>query len=108
MVLLWDIIRDFYVQYIFGGTTSIGDMYYGTFGSAYMLNNGEIDEYINIVGGDLYWHIGKSPIYDVYISAGDWLSTTVTIITLVALLIGISCLMISLFKWIVRLVSLRG
>lgn len=114
MVLLWDIIREFYVRYIFGGTiwnSLEGNYEYfgGVVGST--VDTSGPDYVLDFTQGfflpiDAFSDSTESVIQ--YICMGDWLSTTATIITLVALLVGISYLMVSLFRWIVRLVSLRG
>lgn len=112
MVYLWDIIREFFVRYIFGGTLLIDgnyDYFGGFIGSTCNIESltynfdGTQSFYVPING---FSDGGERTVQ--FLSIGDWLSTTATIITLVALLIGISCLMVSLFRWIVRLVSLRG
>lgn len=64
--MLWDLIRDFFVQYIFGGTSYSGDVYTPSIGGL-----GEI--FLN----DLeFTFFGNS--YNI----ADWLSTTATIIVM--------------------------
>lgn len=116
---LWNIIRDFFVQYVFGGYNSNGDIFYDNFlGNVYMFDAEgnslsatpeNTAEGLMVYLKNTYCATGGSMSTElVYMSIGDWLSTTATIITLVGLFIAITLLIISLFKWIVRLVSLRG
>lgn len=108
---LWNIIRDFFVKYVFGGMATGGEYYNNNlFGNGYfMLPDGSLDDVVGVNANEVfifeYIDLGN---YTVKISLADWLSTTATIITLVGLFIAITLLIISLFKWIVRLVSLRG
>lgn len=91
--MLWDLIRDWFVQYIWGGCTSNGNFYGGFLGylgydtgdvigeDAFSTNNFTIN-----VGGAYF--SGEGDILNArYMNIGDWLSTTSTIIVLVALVI---------------------
>lgn len=110
-MLLWDIIRDWFVQFVFGGNTSSGEEFGGSIGYGW-LNSGDA----NIEGDPLFSSgrlgvvlSGFSDSYtgyvdeanhvtsgDLVLSLGDWLSTTATIITLIAL-----CLFLFLaVKWV--------
>lgn len=119
-MLLWNIIRDFFVQYVFGGCLSNQGGYVESMflGDTYVFQSSDVE----VAGGPittlgLYlpfnnfqddFNVGIVENSVLYMSMGDWLSTTATIIVLVGLFIGITLLIISLFKWIVRVVSLRG
>lgn len=110
---LFNIIRDFFVMYVFGGITSDGqhgfgavfgdllcDYQDGTLGT----NQGyTTDTYVKI--DFLYWDTEYA--CPTYIAFGDWLSTTATIITLVVLFVGISLLTIKLFKIVSNIIALR-
>lgn len=100
---LWNIIRDFFVEYIFGGKTSNGQQFYSLVGQNFnttsVRNNGVFFNTGFVYGGG---------VEAVYISMGDWLSTTATIITLIGI-----CILLWLFvRWLFRLTSnlitLRG
>ena len=67
--MLWDIIRDWFVQYVWGGISSTNVTFGGHIGS---INNGLTQT------NNLMLKIG-----DYSLSLGDWLSTTSTIIVLV-------------------------
>lgn len=107
---LWNIIRDFFVRNVFGGFDTEGVWYDTFFGlGQYFTNEGVWDDSTNAIGHELLVIEFPSPYENIVkLSISDWLSTTATIITLVGLFIAITLLIISLFKWIVRLVSLRG
>ena len=67
--MLWDIIRDWFVEYVWGGVTSTNATYGGYIGT---INN-------NLTkSNNLLLKIGENSS-----SRGDWLSTTSTIIVLV-------------------------
>lgn len=82
-MMLWDIIRDFFVEHIFGGVTSTGNIFAPTI----MSGKTTLDPVFNIGG--------------LSISLADWLSTTATIIMLVLLLI----MLLSLVRFVIRQVS---
>lgn len=97
--MLWDIIRDFLVQYIFGGCDSHGSYYWAHIGSV-------VDGGGNIIDGcttaDTYLKLhGYTDVtsfdFD-YISMGDWLSTTATIIILCLVILFFIKLTIWFFK----------
>ena len=104
-MMLWDIIRNFFVEYIFGGVSnSTGEFQYFGGCVGYFWNN----------ENDLSGHAETSTIYlpiNVfnenegsvmnYISIGDWLSTTATIITL----IGLCFFLFLVLRWCFRLTS---
>lgn len=80
---LWNMLRDFLVQHIFGGTDSTGEVYE------------------NVVAGsnstsDITFTIGGASV-----SLGDWLSTTTTIIVLILFVV----LLFMLAKWLFKVVS---
>lgn len=89
-MLIWDYIRDFLVQNIFGGWLSDGTYVDTCFG----FDNGGG----SIIGNDIYYtlngYISATTGTDVTISLSDWLATTTTII--------IMCLIVVLFAMLVR------
>lgn len=104
-MLLWDIIRDWFVQYVFGGMSSGTDgnrVFYGFLGRVGYLSGDSVNYDIYADSANVYVPLGSTwldtgseePIN--LISLGDWLSTTATIITLIAL-----CLFLFLaVKWV--------
>ena len=67
--MLWDIIRDWFVQYVWGGITSTNATFGGYIGSI----NNDLTK-----SNNLMLKIGENSL-----SLGDWLSTTSTIIVLI-------------------------
>lgn len=105
---LWNLIRDFFVQHIFGGFSSNGDWY--TQNVLGFINNSHVDSYAVDTGeyqflkiSDMMIYSGEDSVINIpqYISLGDWLSTTFTIITLVLLVIFLYIFV----KWIFKLFS---
>lgn len=84
--MLWDLIRDFFVQHVFGGYLSNGD-FINTMLSDY--SNEEITWFIptgdDIV--DVTTHNGFA------ITLGDWLSTTATAIS-ITIIVVLCCMFI--------------
>lgn len=95
-MMLWDIIRDWFVQYIFGGTLSNGDIVNGNLGSFMFqgFSDGGLDT------SSLYLPLNASSLDGniIGVSLGDWLSTTATIIMVVLLLI----MLLSLVRFVIR------
>lgn len=90
--MIWNYIRDFIVQYITGGTNSLGDTF-NCFVGANDYDNyfSTSDFYVkcgNFTGGGEEWLQ--------YITLGDWLATTLTIICM--------CLIVVFAIWLVRFV----
>ena len=99
-MLLFDIIRDWFVQYIWGGVLSDGET---TFSCCIgMLNNDSINPDVAFTDST-YISIGhgingsSDSFYD-YIALGDWLSTTSTIIVLVLMCVFLFLCVRYLFK----------
>lgn len=97
--MLWDVIRDFFVQYVFGGYLSNGQSVaapisrYG--GVASTTTNTYVEMGLNNPTG-----VMKMPI-------GDWLSTTATIITLCLLFFAAVKFVIWLTKYFAGVISMR-
>lgn len=88
---IWNLLRDFFVQYIFGGYTSTGEIYSGVIGSQQNTQN------IFVAADNIVDSSGNV----VNLSIGDYLSTTATIITLVVF-VGILFLFL---KWLFKVIS---
>lgn len=107
MVALWNIIRDFFVQYIFGGVTSANVKYDTFFGRFFDTDN----SFYNVT--NLFVPIGEMKDSNhatttlKYMAVGDWLSTTFTIITLVIFIVILFLLLKWLFKTISGLILLK-
>lgn len=105
-MLLFDIIRDWFVMYIWGGITSTGEEHWCFLGYYYSADSG---------GGSLNTLNTFLPVrlyendYETWIDNicfGDWLSTTSTIIVMILL-----CVVFGLMvRWLFRLTAglLRG
>lgn len=95
--MIWDFIRDFFVQFIFGGYTSDGMSYSGMF--CYNLIDG--DEYGTFDTHALTMVDSDGTNVAITIGWGDWLSTTATIICMCLIVFLLICLV----RWIFRVVS---
>ena len=95
--MLWDLIRDFFVQQIFGGYDSNGVDYPLVLG----VDPNSGDEFNNFI---LCFPIGLNGddlARPMYIGLGDWLSTTATAIS-ITIIVVLCCL------FIYKLVKLVG
>lgn len=99
--MLWDIIRDFIVQYITGGTNSDGELFDIFGGRLYFHTDGfmEPDE----VGlTSVYYQINNSPDgMPYYLGLPDWLATTITAVIMILLVV----FAVWLVRWIFKAVS---
>lgn len=102
--MLWNIIRDWFVQYIFGGVTSNGNYFACSIGHVYDNINGIADA-DQIASTDvLQVPIGDCLIDDEYtgyashIAFGDWASTLSTIIVLILICVFLFLCVRYLFK----------
>lgn len=88
---IWNLLRDFFVQYIFGGYTSTGENFKGVIGFQQNTQNiyVSVDNILDASG-----NVAK-------LTVGDYLSTTATIITLVVF-VGILFLFL---KWLFKVIS---
>lgn len=111
-MLLFDIIRDWFVMYIWGGWTSTGDNYFTHWGMGYLFFDNEFDSEYGLTGNDINCLKLHDIVYglggDNYLtySISDWLSTTSTIIVMILL-----CVVFGLMvRWLFRLTAglLRG
>lgn len=84
---LWNLIRNFFVEHVFGGFTVVNGTVRPISGNMVYYDNGIIDS--------------RSYFLSNGISLGDWLSTTFTIITLVLLVMFLYIFV----KWIFKLFS---
>ena len=100
-MMLWDIIRDFFVQYVFGGIDSNEHFYETMFGFGHGFNDGaEEIEYTNAIFVKLDNFL-STDFDGVSVNIGDYLSTTFTIITLVIMFI-VMCLLV---RWCFRVMK---
>ena len=90
--MLWDIIRDWFVQYVWGGSTSTGEMFGGHF-ARFMVQNGDNYYYMNKTAQDTWFQVGSH-----YINFGDWASTLSTIAVLLALVVFLFFVVRYLFR----------
>lgn len=79
--MLWDLIRDFFVQLIFGGTDSNGTMY-----DCVVDGNSYTSDFVFDMGNPT---LGSSHT----IALGDWLSTTATMIS-ITIIVVLCCLFV--------------
>lgn len=128
--MLWDVIRDFFVQYVFGGTFKVGKVLYyrdafgGTiFGADGQLLSGSPNlttesmtfGYLIPVGGQGVFFDNYDGKYfrlvanteGAFMSLGDWLSNTATIITLCLLFFAAVKFVIWLTKYFAGVISMR-
>lgn len=107
-MMLWDIIRDFFVQYVFGGMTSDFRSFAGYVGNVTSIENGDVslttDTLALPMGG---FEAMNSELFG-YIYLGDWLSTTATIFVLVLLCVCAGLFVRWMFKWIGGCLSRLG
>ena len=106
--MLWDIIRDFFVQYVWGGFTSTGANYAGRIGYLKGVIGGNPpsvdDEWIADIT-EISFKFTGSNYFDggdyILMNLGDWLSTTSTIIVLILM-----CIFLYVFiRWAFRLTA---
>ena len=106
-MLLWDIIRDWFVMNIWGGVTSNGDSYNTVVGNLTSYFDGEWEDGWVANNTDVRFLIFSEPNRLVYIDFSDWLSTTSTIIVLVAISIVLYFLVRYFFRMFAGLLSGR-
>lgn len=98
--MLWDLIRDFFVENVFGGVNSSGTLFNITLGRGWYVDGADDI----IFGGDYMFQMSSGLNGDTsfrYISLADWLSTTATAIS-ITIIVVLCCLFI--YK-IIRLVG---
>lgn len=113
---LWNLIRDFFVINIFGGVTSTEEFFsHNIVGYINQVSESGSDDNLVCSTGDfvlsvsnisnkpdnLNGSINMSDTSQYFLSMGDWLSTTFTIITLILLVIFLYIFV----KWIFKLFS---
>lgn len=113
MTSLWNLIRDWFVQYIWGGITSSGNIFYLNMGN-FMYSTEDNMETYNGFTESTYIPINVADTnymgggYQSYMSIGDWLSTTSTIIVLVLLCVAFGFLVVGIFRLFSRMFALRS
>lgn len=101
-MLIWDIIRDWFVMYVFGGCTSEG-----WFQNVFIGYDVESDQQLGTLDVDVIKMPSSYIGADVSISLGDWLSTTATLIVMIAVLIGLFYLVRYFFRMFSGLLTLK-
>ena len=102
-MLLWDIIRDWFVQYIFGGYDSNGQSF-----SALVCWSDKDGELIDNYTNDTIFLELKDMWGDgIKVSMGDWLSTTATLIVIIAVCVALFFLVRYFFRMFAGLFSTR-
>lgn len=101
--MLWDLIRDFFVQHVFGGVMSDGRFFGGIVGNLFDVVDGQVDDNYVDTANVIHYKVGSNGSFngDIYMSLNDWLSTTATAIS-ITIIVVLCCLMI--YK-IVRLIG---
>lgn len=92
---LWNIIRDFFVEFIFGGTLSTGEAVSDNFFGRFLVptgNNYTMDTSTNTT----WFNVGSH-----YINFGDWASTLATIVFMILVLVLFYCIA----RWLFRVAS---
>lgn len=101
MVTLWNLLRDFFVEYIFGGINSVGIMFKGRIGALVTFDGTSTTSINPASSTDLLLNVGTFGGKDYAVSLGDWLSTSCTVVTLVAFVI----ILFLLLKWLFKVIS---
>lgn len=96
--MLWDLIRDFFVQHVFGGCDSGGSIFNVSGGQlySYLQENGTYEE-LSTNASDYMYKVSSNE----YCSLSDWLSTTATIIS-ITIIVVLCCM------FVYRIVKLIG
>ena len=100
-VVLWDVIRDFFVQNVFGGYDSTGSAYFTNFGHFQTFIDGTRDDYAFYNGTELITEMFSFEGTNYYINISDWLSTIATLTTLILLVIVLALFV----RWVFRMFS---
>lgn len=98
--MLWDLIRDFFVIHVFGGTTSTLDYYNTSWGEFSVLTT-ENEDYNAYLGNDMLVDVSKGYGSVFTTSMSDWLSTTATAIA-ITIIVVLCCMFV--YK-IIRLIG---
>lgn len=104
-MMIWDIIRDWFVMNIWGGLASNYQSYGGFVGLFYNSSQGTDTGLTNDTFVPVKV-IASQSVRD-YISLGDWLSTTSTIIILIAVSVGLFYLTRYFFRMFAGLLAGR-
>lgn len=100
MQYLWNTIRDFYVNYVFGGLAKNYNSNANNFNYGYGLNNGTTGA---INGSQILLPINN----DISLTFADWLSTTATIVTLIVIVSLCFFFIWRLFKFVSGAILLK-
>lgn len=94
---LWNIIRDFFVEHVFGGINSANRYFNGVVG-AFIRSDNNTAQVGSITNVFVPISARGSSYEYVAMDIGDWLSTTATIATLIIILVVIACFIRWIFK----------
>lgn len=106
-MMLWDIIRNWFVMNVWGGWTSDGHSYSSVIGTLELYVDGEFDDNWPASLNELWFHVGDKGNSSTYIAMSDWLSTTSTIIVLVCVCVALFFLVRYFFRMFAGLLSGR-
>lgn len=98
--MLWDLIRDFFVIHVFGGTTSTIEYYNASWGEFSVLTS-ENESYDAYLGNEVLFVVSKGNGSVFTTNMSDWLSTTATAIS-ITIIVVLCCLFV--YK-IIRLIG---
>lgn len=92
--MLWDLIRDFFVQHVFGGLDSNGHFFEANFGSGWYESDGTDDMLTGVnIGYKVGLEFGSAHGESMFLTASDWLSTTATAIS-ITIIVVLCCLFV--------------
>lgn len=94
---LWNIIRDFFVEHVFGGINSAQRYFNGTLGAFVRSDNNAV-QVGSITNVFVPISARGNGVEYIAMNVGDWLSTTATIATLIIILVVIACFIRWIFK----------
>ena len=101
MVTIWNLLRDFFVEYIFGGTNSNGYIRKCRIGSLNIFDGSTVTNVNPGSNTDVYFEVGSFGGNTYGLNMGDWLSTTATIITLIVFV----AILFLFLKWLFKVIS---
>lgn len=103
--MIWNVIRDFIVQYLTGGYTSTGDYFDVSLGE---WSNEEISFYINRGATQADGSVGGYIPYNTFTyTLGDWLATSITIVIMIIGVVLLCLLVRWVFKTVVNAFAFR-
>lgn len=103
-MMLWDLIRDFFVQHITGGYLSNGTFIPTILGHMSVFENNEVIDsgLFSTIDSD-FVPLGSDGAVSFYTNISDYLATTLTIISLILILVACCMFVWKLIKVVGRL-----